>query len=408
MGAETKSGYKMTDVGLIPEDWEVKQFEDVIEGFSSGQTPYRAIKEYYIGDIPWITSGELNYNIITDTIEKINYRGVKAANLKILPVGTFLFAITGLEAAGTRGSCAITGIEATTNQSCMALYPKKDLLINEYLYYYYVRYGNELAFKYCQGTKQQSYTGAIAKKLPIIIPPSIAEQTAIANALKDTDDLINSLENLIAKKKLIKQGAMQELLKPKEGWVKKKLGEVCDVRDGTHESPKYQENGVMFITSKNLVNGNIDFSDVSFISEMDATKINQRSKVAKGDILMSMIGTIGNAVLIEIEPNFCIKNVALVKPKYINGKFLTQTIQSQKFQKYLESKLDGGIQKFISLGVLRELNVYAPNIIEQVEIAQQISNYELEINNFDTKLSKIKTIKQGMLQQLLTGKIRLV
>ncbi len=218
--------YKQTEVGLIPSDWEVKEFVEVMDGFSSGQTPYRGNSEYYKGDIPWITSGELNYNVITDTIEKITIEGAREANLKMIPKGTFLFAITGLEAAGTRGSCAITGIEATTNQSCMALYPKKGLLITPYLYHYYVRYGDELAFKYCQGTKQQSYTGGIAKKLPIIVPPTIEEQTAIATALSDADALISSLEKLIAKKRNIKQGAMQKLLQPKEGWEVKKLGSI--------------------------------------------------------------------------------------------------------------------------------------------------------------------------------------
>lgn len=141
---ELKTGYKQTEFGAIPNEWHIKQFAEVMDGFSSGQTPYRAIAEYYRGDIPWITSGELNYNVITDTIEKITKEGVRAANLKIIPKGTFLFAITGLEAEGTRGSCAITGIEATTNQSCMALYPKKGMLITEYLFHYYVRYGKEL------------------------------------------------------------------------------------------------------------------------------------------------------------------------------------------------------------------------------------------------------------------------
>ncbi len=129
----------MTEIGVIPEDWKAVEFQEVMDGFSSGQTPYRGNPEFYKGDIPWITSGELNYNVITDTKEKITLEGVKNANLKIIPKGTFLFAITGLEAAGTRGSCAITGIDATTNQSCMALYPKKRLLTTSYLYHFYVR-----------------------------------------------------------------------------------------------------------------------------------------------------------------------------------------------------------------------------------------------------------------------------
>lgn len=146
-GFAKSSGFKNTEVGVIPEDWEIKRFEDVITGFFSGQTPSRLKTEYYKGEIPWITSTELNYNIITDTNEKITESAVKSKNLKKLPKGTFLFAITGLEAEGTRGKCALTGIEATTNQSCIALFPNRGL-ITLYLFYYYEKFGDWYAFNY--------------------------------------------------------------------------------------------------------------------------------------------------------------------------------------------------------------------------------------------------------------------
>lgn len=177
--SDVPEGYRLSEVGVIPEEWGVKTFGEVMTGFSSGATPYRGRPEYYKGTIRWITSGELNYNAITDTIEKITENAVRDTNLKIHPKGTFLMAITGLEAEGTRGSCGIVGAEATTNQSCMALFPTKELL-TEYLFQYYINYGNSLALEYCQGTKQQSYTAKIVKILPIIVPPTIEEQQAIA------------------------------------------------------------------------------------------------------------------------------------------------------------------------------------------------------------------------------------
>ncbi len=175
-----KPGYKQTEVGVIPEDWEAKTFGEVMTGFASGATPSRKHPDFYKGDIRWITSGELNYNVIMDTIEKISVEAVSKTNLKLLPKGTFLMAITGLEAEGTRGSCGIVGAEATTNQSCMALFPTKELSTH-YLFYYYVYKGKSLALQYCQGTKQQSYTGKIVKLLPILLPP-FDEQEAIRRA----------------------------------------------------------------------------------------------------------------------------------------------------------------------------------------------------------------------------------
>jgi len=210
-GFEAKPEYKQTEVGLIPGDWCLRKFEDVITGFSSGATPYRGRPEYYKGNIKWITSGELNYNVIADTTEKITAEAARNTNLKLIPRGTFLMAITGLEAEGTRGSCGIVGEEATTNQSCMALFPTDELL-TEYLYHYYVYHGEDFAFRYCQGTKQQSYTAKIVRILPIVLPRTKSEQAAIAQILSDLDAEIEELENMRDKYKGIKQGMMQELL----------------------------------------------------------------------------------------------------------------------------------------------------------------------------------------------------
>lgn len=191
--------------------WEVKLLGEVIASCSSGATPYRGRPEYYKGKVKWITSGELNYNLITDTIEHISDEAVENTNLKVHPIGTFLMAITGLEAAGTRGACGIVCSPATTNQSCMAVYPTSELK-TEYLYHYYVYRGNELALQYCQGTKQQSYTAKLVKLLPINLPPSVEEQNAIATILSDMDSEITVLEEKLAKTRQIKQGMMQELL----------------------------------------------------------------------------------------------------------------------------------------------------------------------------------------------------
>jgi type I restriction enzyme S subunit len=192
-------------------EWETKPLGEVIDSCSSGATPYRGRPDYYKGKVKWITSGELNYNLITDTLEHISDEAVEHTNLKVHPIGTFLMAITGLEAAGTRGACGIVGSPATTNQSCMAIYPTSELK-TEYLYHYYVFHGNELALQYCQGTKQQSYTAKLVKLLPIDLPPSIGEQTAIVTILSDMDSEITALEEKLAKTRQIKQGMMQELL----------------------------------------------------------------------------------------------------------------------------------------------------------------------------------------------------
>lgn len=400
---ELRKGYKHSILGPIPVDWIEGTFEDFMTGFSSGQTPYRAIAEYYKGDIPWITSGELNYNIVTNTIEKISKEGAKAANLKMIPKGTFLFAITGLEAAGTRGSCAITGIEATTNQSCMALYPKANVAITPYIFQFYVKYGNWLAFNYCQGTKQQSYTGGIAKKLPFVAPSTMKEQTAIATALSDADAYISALEKLIEKKRNIKQGAMQQLLKPKKGWEEKEIKEIFQFRQGIQCSIDNQKSD----DKEGLQR---------FIRIIDLTQASEPVRY---------IDDPGTSYHVDIDDLFMVRygNPGLLgygfKGVIANNLFrlIPKIKMSNKYFYYLLSYKNEDILQLTSSTTMAALNFTSLNslklcfplsIDEQKNIVSILNDMDNEITSLEKKLSKSKLLKQGMMQELLTGKIRLI
>lgn len=409
----TQPGYKHTELGWIPEEWELKKFEDVLDGFSSGMTPYRAIKDYYRGDIPWITSGELDYGVIYDTNEKITHEAVKRTNLKIIPTGTFLFAITGLEAEGTRGSCAITGIEATTNQSCMALYPKKGKLTTEYLFHYYVRYGNELAFQYCQGTKQQSYTGRIAKKLPIIVPPTIEEQQAIATALSDMDAYIRSLEQLIEKKKAIKQAAMQELLTPKEDWEVRKLGD-CLI-----SNPSYGINAPACSYSDYLP-VYLRITDISeegeFLSQGRMSvnhPLSNQYTLEVGDLVVARTGaSVGKSYFYDGSDGELVYAGFLIRIKtnkeLLNPYFLKCIMNSKEYWNWISIMSMRSGQPGINSQEIRSLEVSLPDLALQNEISDLLFSIDNEIKSIKAKLSKAVMIKQAMMQDLLTGKVRLV
>ncbi|WP_051525743.1 restriction endonuclease subunit S [Butyrivibrio proteoclasticus] len=152
----------------------------------------------------------------------------------------------------------------------------------------------------------------------------------------------------------------------------KKLSEVCDVRDGTHDSPKYVTEGYPLVTSKNIVDGKLDLSVINYLSQEDYDKINERSKVDVGDIIMPMIGTIGNPYIVENFTDFAIKNVALVKFPYdsINNRYVWYYLKSESFNRYVAEKNKGGTQKFLSLGDIRSLNIPVINKNEQAEIVE--------------------------------------
>lgn len=158
---------------------------------------------------------------------------------------------------------------------------------------------------------------------------------------------------------------------------KRELGEICDVRDGTHDSPQQLNEGIPFITSKNLNNGKLDLSTVTYISREDYEMIAKRSKVNNGDILFGMIGTLGNPVLVDVDFIFAIKNVALIKfydQSIIERKYLYYYLKSNFMKKYFESESKGGIQKYIPLGFIRAMKIPLPSIDIQLQIASEIDS----------------------------------
>ena len=197
------------------DEWEQRKLGDVLDDMYNGQTPSRNKSEYWNGNIKWLSSGELNRGTVYDSMEMITEDGQKSANLRIVPKGTFIMAITGLEAAGTRGNCALLGFDTTLNQSCMALFPKKDLLTSDFLFQWYRKVGEEYGINYTQGTKQQSYNAELIKILPISLP-SVAEQRKIASYLSNLDHLITLHQRKCEQTKKMKKYMLQKMF-PQNG-----------------------------------------------------------------------------------------------------------------------------------------------------------------------------------------------
>ena len=163
-----------------------------------------------------------------------------------------------------------------------------------------------------------------------------------------------------------------------KGWSFVELASVCDVLDGTHDSPKYCEDGYPLMTSKNFSQGFADFSSAKFISKGDFDAINKRSKVDVGDIVMPMIGTIGHPVIVDTNRLFAIKNVALLKMNNagINRTVLKCLLESDYFSQVVESHNRGATQRFISLNNIRGLEIPVIPICLQQEFADFVSRVD--------------------------------
>lgn len=158
-----------------------------------------------------------------------------------------------------------------------------------------------------------------------------------------------------------------------------KLEDICDVRDGTHDSPTYVKDGFPLVTSKNIIDGKIDFTNVNLISREDLDKINKRSLVEDGDIIMPMIGTIGNPIIVKKEREFGIKNVALIKFKEnskVNNVYLKYILGSEQINEFFLSEAKGVAQKYVSLGLLRSTEIPLPPLEIQQQIVAEIEGYQ--------------------------------
>ena len=292
------------------------------------------------------------------------------------------------------------------NNHAHILYPKFGDIYFNYLLLENIDYE-----KYNTGTAQPKLNVQNLKKIKIKSPRDNSEQQKIGKFFSKLDQQIELEEQKLAKLEEQKKGYMQKIFskelrfKDENGnnypeWEEKKLKELIDVRDGTHESPKPSKEGYLLVTSKNLKNSKLDLSDSYFISKEDYESINQRSKVEIGDILFGMIGTIGNPILLE-ECGFAIKNVALLKTNDLLEKYyILNFLKSSNISKQFYRMNAGGTQKFIALSTIRDLNIDMPSSEEAIKIGNFFNKVDNLIENQLNKVELLKQRKQSFLQKM--------
>ena len=238
--------------------------------------------------------------------------------------------------------------------------------------------------------------------------PALEEQEKIAQTMNRISRIISDRQQQLQKLDDLVKARFVELfgdmiLNP-NSWEKVDLGKVCDVRDGTHDSPKYFAEGIPLVTSRNLSSGRIDFTDCNLICEADYNKINERSKVDLGDILMPMIGTVGNPIIVDIDAEFAIKNVALIKfsenSKVVNV-FVKALLESDYFDRAVLDKVRGGTQKFISLGDIRRLKVCLPPLEVQKQFAAFVTQADKSKATVQKALDETQLLFDSLMQQYL-------
>ena len=392
---------KQTEIGLIPIDWEIAKFTAVFNFLSTASYSRADLKEngefgyIHYGDIHtkfhfhidvenklsgFITKEQLKtYSkiekgdlIMADASE--DYQGIGKA-IEVLNVGENQYIISGLHTFLIRDK-----IKNTFALGFKGYFQNNPLIKKQY---------DALA----TGLKVFSLSKGSFKNIQIPIPP-LPEQEAIAEALGDCDAWIVGIEHLLAKKRLIKQGAMQELLTPKEDWEVKKLGEVCLILNNLRipikessrikgEIPYYGANGV-----QGYVEGFTHNGEFVLIAEDGANDLN-------------------NYPINYVNGKIWVNNHAHVLQGIISilgTRFLSYLLKSVDFK----SVLVGGTRAKLNKSILEKIEFSFPSLPEQTRIATILSDMDAELEALGKKLGKARMIKQGMMQELLTGRVRLV
>lgn len=396
-------------------NWNVHTLGDVLISMYNGQTPSRSKGEYWNGKINWLTSGELNCGIVNDTLEKITELGLDSANLKIIPKGIFVIAITGLEASGTRGNCAILGCNTTLNQSCMALFPIRSLISSEFLFNWYLFIGDYYGIKYTQGTKQQSYNSKILNDLEIVIP-SLAEQNRISSFFSKIDSMIDLQKRKLNKLEATKKALLQEMF-PEEGqnkpkrrfkvfnndWEQRKLGDLTQlITKGTTPKVKNIQNGINFIKVENISDDGV-ISINSYVSEEEHMNYLSRSILSNDDILFSIAGTLGRTAIVKshLLPANTNQALAIIRlNKSVDVEYINTFLKSNAIKTYIRKNPTVGAQPNLSLGQVSDLKINIPSYSEQKKISNLFSNFDLMINLHQRKLDKLKNLKQAYLNEM--------
>jgi type I restriction enzyme S subunit len=366
----------------------------------SGSTPKTSVTSYWDGNIKWITPAELNEDTfyIMDSVRHITEEGKEKTGLSYLPTGTVI-----LSSRAPIGKTAIAGCKMCCNQGFKNLICS-DAIYNEYLYFFLkskTDYLNSLG----RGATFKEISKSIVENIEIPLP-EVNQQKEIAEKFKKLEQLISLRKQQLAKlDELIKARFVEMFGDPVNNpmnYPKSQLGKVCDVRDGTHDSPEYYDVGYPLVTSKNVTGGKIDLSECNLISEDDYKKICERSKVDRGDIIMPMIGTVGKPVIVNTEPMFAIKNVALIKftpDSLVTNIYIKTLLESDYFDRAVLDKIRGGTQKFIALGDIRKLEIILPDLKHQQCFSTFVERVNQQKQTVQQSLDKLELMKKALMQE---------
>jgi type I restriction enzyme S subunit len=409
---EVKPGYKQTEVGVIPNDWEVSPLGELSQT-SSGTTPARALHDRYYknGAIAWVKTLDLSNTELSTTSERVTDIALKETCLRIYPTGTVLVAMYGgFQQIGRTG---LLRIPAAVNQAIAAIQPKSDELVSEYLLgtlNFRVEYWKRVA---SSSRKDPNISSQDIRNFPIPYPRP-PEQRAIAEALSDADALLGVLDRLIAKKRDLKQAAMQQLLTGKKRlpgfhgeWEETTLGQIGECIIGlTYKPENVVEHGLLVLRSSNVQNGQLAFDDNVYVN----LRVPEHLVTRPGDILVCVRNgsraLIGKCATIDEAAAGVTFGAFMSVYRTKHWRFIAHAFQAHDIQRQIRDNIGATINQITNKD-MKAFRVKLPREAEQTAVAEVLTDMDAELAALEQRREKTRALKQGMMQELLTGRTRL-
>jgi type I restriction enzyme S subunit len=430
-------GYKQTEVGVVPNDWEVLPLSNLTVLMTNGFVG--TAKTHYTDSHEGVLYIQ-GYNVEENSF---NFKGIKKVTPEFhkrqskscLREGDVLMVQTGDVGLTTIVSKELVGANC---HALIILRFKLQALDPQYFSYYLNSKDGRNRLKDLEvGTTMKHINVGNLLHFPVPVPSSKTEQTAIAKALSDVDALITSLEKLITKKRAIKTAAMQQLLTGKKrlppfdlthtGYKQTELGEIPEdwkvdilekmsafITKGSTPTTygfSWEKDGVLFLRSECVSERGLDLYESMYISEK-AHRVLKRSEVRSGDILITITGNVGRLIYLDekVAEGNINQHIARVRitSENINSTYVFHYLSQKAVRKYFQSITTGQAYPQISLTQVRNTEIPYPSLKEQTAIANVLSDMDKEIDALAQRLNKTQQLKQGMMQELLTGRTRLI
>ena len=393
--------------------WEIKKLGEVCSIIGGG-TPSKKNSKFYDGEIHWATVRDMKQEVIQNTEFKITKEAVKRSSTNIIPRRNVIISTrVGL------GKVCLTEIDTAINQDLRGIIPNNEKLLDVPFLFYWFKSISHLIIAEGKGATVQGITLPFIKNIQIPLPP-LPEQQRIVSILDEAFAVIdkakaNAEQNLKNARELFESYLQGVFEKKGEGWEEKKLKDVCErITDGTHQTPKYFDRGFIFLSSKNVTSGKIDWDNVKYIDEKQHIEMQKRVSPKFGDILLAKNGTTGVAAMVDRNVTFDIYvSLALLRSKgEIIPEFLLHFINSPVAKNQFNKRLKGIGVPNLHLQEIREVDIFYPRIKEEQQtIVRQLDALVAETQKLEAvyqqKIANLEELKKSILKKAFAGELPL-